>query len=88
MGVFKRPGTKYWQMRYYYDGRVVIKSPKTVNKRVAQKKLEIIKAEIHQGKYKLVTKAEQILFEKYAKRFLEWARNNLKIKSYKRSKFL
>ncbi len=84
MGVFKRPGSKYWQMRFFYNGEIHTKSAKTLNKRVAQKKLENIKAQINEGTYKQVKKDEQILMKDYSKLFIKWANNNLKEKSVRR----
>ena len=84
MGLYKRPGSKNWQMRFYYKGKIRTMSARTTKKKVAEKQLEIIKGEINQGKFKLVTKEEQISFEEYSKKFTSWAKTNLKPKSYKR----
>ena len=84
MGVFKRPGSNNWQIRYSYNGKVYVKSAKTTQKRIAQKQLDIIKAEIARGKHKVVQKQERITLKDYSEQFLEWIRVHRKQTSYKR----
>jgi hypothetical protein len=60
MGLYKHPGSKNWQMRFYYKCKIRTISARTTKKKVTEKQLEIIKGEINQGKFKLITKQEQI----------------------------
>jgi len=84
MGVFKRPGSNNWWIRYSYNGKMIAESAKTTSKRIAQKKLDIIKAEIAKGTFQHIKKSEEITLAEYADIFLEWAETNLKPTSWKR----
>ena len=87
MGLFKRPGSKKWWMRFYHDGKLIAMSTKTENEKIAKKKFDVIKGEIAKGTYKHIGQNEQITLERYAKEFfLPWAETNLKPKSYHRYK--
>ena len=84
MGLFKRKNSKYWQMCFSYKGKMRTMSARTTKKKVAEKQLEIIKGEINQGKFKLVTKEEIISFKYYSDSFLEWVKLHRKTTTHKR----
>lgn len=84
MSVFKRPGSDKWQLRFFYDGKIRVVSSKTSSKRLAQKQLDIIKAEIAQGKFKLLGKTDRFTVAEYSERLLEWVRIHRKYNSYVR----
>lgn len=71
MGVFKRPGSRYWQLRFYYNGKIRTKSAGTTNKRNAQKQLDVIHGDIAKGKFKLIIKSENISLYEYSVIFLD-----------------
>ena len=76
MSVFKRGDN--WYIDYYFDGRR-IKEAVSHNKKKAEQVLAVRKAEILQGKYNLKDREKEkanILFERFAKTYLEWARLN------------
>jgi len=81
MSVFQRGKT--WYIGYSHNGQWV-REAVGPNKTMAKKALEIRKAEIVQGKYKLPAKKQRILFRNFAEEFLNWAREHRKPRSAER----
>ncbi|MHC4278362.1 MAG: tyrosine-type recombinase/integrase [Planctomycetota bacterium] len=73
MGVYRK-GDK-WFIDYYYHGRR-IRELAGHTKTQAEKALQIRKAEILQGKFKIQDVKPSPRFEDFVKQFLEWSRDN------------
>ncbi|MBC8489126.1 MAG: site-specific integrase [Bacteroidetes bacterium] len=82
MGVFKRGNI--WWIRYSYKGKILRETSSSENKTVAKQLLSVRKAEVAQGKLKIKSKDNQILFSDYSLEFLRWARIHRKTKTFLR----
>ena len=82
MGVFKRGNV--WWIRFSHKGKIIRETSRSENKTVAKQLLSVRKAEIAQGKLKIKTKDNQILFSEYSLEFLRWTRIHLKPKTFLR----
>lgn len=81
MGVFKRG--KVYYISYMVDGRQR-KEAVSENRKIAEKALEVRKAEIAQAKYNLVPKKQRIKFKDFANDFMKWAWENKKHEAARR----
>lgn len=81
MGVYLRG--RSWVSDFFHDGERYTKSWGEISKSVAKEKDAKFKTEVKEGKHTL--KAKKILFEKFAEKYLEYARLNKKPKSAKRN---
>jgi len=82
MGVFKRGNV--WWIRYSFKGKILRETSGSDNKTVAKQLLSVRKAEVAQGKLKIKSKDNQIMFSDYSLEFLRWARIHRKPKSFLR----
>jgi len=82
MGLFKRKGSKCWQMCFFLEGRKVRKSTKTTNKKIAQKIYDRTRWQIAEGAYDRQLKADMPFFQLEAE-FLE-KHSKVEKASYKR----
>jgi len=67
--LFKKKGSKKWQMGLWIDGRQQCLSTHTSNKRVAKQMLKLKEAEVFEGRYQL-TRSRAPRFKDYAEEFL------------------
>ncbi len=81
MGVYLRG--RSWFSDFFHDGERYTKSWGEISKSVAKEKDAKFKTEVKEGKH--ILKAKKILFEKFAEKYLEYARLNKKTKSAKRN---
>jgi integrase len=74
MAVYKRPNSKYWWMKFYFDGELVQQSTKCSNKRDAQTIESAFRTQLALGKIGIEPKKEIPTFEQAVKDFLEWSK--------------
>jgi integrase len=77
--LFKKKGSKQWQMGVMFEGRQICRSAHTTNKDLAKKLLERWGTEIFEGRFQLI-KTRASFFEDWAKQFLQTI-PNLKTRS-------
>lgn len=86
MGLFKRKGSKCWQMCFFLEGRKVRKSTKTTNKKIAQRIHDRTKWQIAESTYNPNRKIE-MPFSELVDEFLE-KHSKAGKKSYKRDQVI
>lgn len=72
MAVYKRPNSKYYWMKFYFDGELIQQSTKCSNKRDAQTVESAYRTELALGKVGIKPKKDAPLFEKAADDFSAW----------------
>jgi len=82
MGVFKRGNV--WWIRFSHKGKIIRETSSSENKTVAKQLLSVRQAEVAQGKLKIKSKDNQILFSEYSLEFLKWVRIHRKVKTFLR----
>ena len=89
MTLYKRPGSKYWWMKFTFDGALVQRSTMVANKRDAQTVESAFRTQLALGKIGIEPKKEIPTFEKYLDDFLKWLKveHAGKPTSYKRYYF-
>ncbi len=74
MALYKRPDSKFWWMKFYFDGELVQQSTKVANKRDAGTIESAYRTQLALGKIGIEPKREAPAFEKAAEDFLLWAK--------------
>lgn len=74
MALYKRPGSKYWWMKFTFDGELVQQSTKVANKRDAQTVESAYRTQLALGKIGIKPKKTAPAFETAANDFLQWAK--------------
>jgi len=74
MAIYKRPGSKYYWMKFYFDGQLIQQSTKCKNKGDAKTVESAYRTELALGKVGLKPKKDAPLFEKAADDFLNWVK--------------
>jgi integrase len=72
MAIYKRPNSKYYWMKFYFDGELVQQSTKCSNKRDAQTVESAYRTQLALGKIGIKQKKETPTFEKAVEDFLKW----------------
>ena len=84
MALYKRPNSKYWWMKFHFEGELVQQSTKCSNKRDAQTFESGYRTALAMGKVGIEPKKDVPAFEKAADDFLEWTKIKLGDASQKR----
>jgi integrase len=89
MALYKRPGSKYWWMKFTFDSELVQQSTKCSNKRDAQTVESAYRTQLALGKIGIEPKKEAPTFEKAVEDFLKWSKieHALQRTTYKRYYF-
>lgn len=89
MALYKRPNSKYWWMKFYFDGELVQQSTKCKNKSDAQTVESAFRTQLALGKIGIKPKPKAPSFKQAVKDFLEWSKINhaQKPNSYRRVKY-
>ncbi len=74
MALYKRPDSKYWWMKFTFDGQLVQQSTKVANKRDAGTIESAYRTQLALGKIGIEPKREAPAFEKACDDFLLWAK--------------
>ncbi len=74
MALYKRPNSKFWWMKFTFDGQLVQKSTQVANKRDAATIESAYRTQLALGKIGIEPKREVPTFEKAADDFLLWAK--------------
>jgi integrase len=72
MSIYKRSGSKFYWMKFFFDGELIQKSTQVSNKKDAQTIESAYRTQLALGKIGIKTKAETPSFEKAADDFLKW----------------
>ena len=72
MALYKRPESKYWWMKFHFDGDLVQQSTKCANKRDAQTVESAYRTQLALGKIGIEPKKKAPTFSNAAKEFLKW----------------
>ena len=72
MALYKRPGSKYWWMKFTFDGELVQRSTMVASKRDAQTVESAFRTQLALGKIGIEPKKAVPAFEKYLDDFLKW----------------
>ncbi len=86
MALYKRPNSKFWWMKFYFDGELVQQSTKVANKRDAGTIESAYRTQLALGKIGIEPKVKAPTFSKAVEDFLEWSKSGktTKASSYKR----
>jgi len=74
MALYKRPNSKFWWMKFTFDGELVQQSTKIANRRDAATIESAYRTQLALGKIGIEPKREAPTFEKAAEDFLLWAK--------------
>jgi integrase len=74
MALYKRPNSKYWWMKFTFDGEFVQQSTKVANKRDALTIEAAFRHELALGRIGIKPKKDAPTFETAAKDFLKWSK--------------
>lgn len=74
MALYKRPNSKYWWMKFYFDGELIQQSTKCKSKADAQTVESAYRTELALGKVGIEPKREIPTFDKAVKDFLQWSK--------------
>lgn len=74
MALYKRDNSKFWWMKFYFDGERVQQSTKCSNKREAQTVESAFRTQLALGKLGIEPKKEIPTFEKAVEDFLTWSK--------------
>lgn len=72
MSIYKRPGSKFYWMKFYFDGELIQKSTQVTNKKDAQTVESAYRTQLALGKIGIKEKKEIPTFEKAIEDFLKW----------------
>ncbi len=86
MALYKRPNSKYWWMKFTFDGELVQQSTKCSNKRDALTVESAYRTRLALGKIGIEPKKDVPTFEKAVEDFLKWSKveHALQTATYKR----
>ena len=86
MALYKRDGSKYFWMKFTFDGELVQQSTKLANKRDALTVESAYRTQLALGKIGIEPKRKAPTFDKAVDDFLAWSKsgNNIKASSHKR----
>lgn len=86
MALYKRPGSKYWWMKFTFAGELVQKSTNVANKRDAQTVESAYRTQLALGKIGIEPKKEVPTFAKATEDFLKWSKveHSNQLATYKR----
>ena len=76
MALYKRPNSKYWWMKFTFDGELVQQSTKCKSKGAAQTVESAYRTQLALGKVGIKPKSAAPTFEQAAADFLEWSKLN------------
>ncbi len=74
MPLYKRPNSKYWWMKFTFDGELVQQSTKVANKRDAQTVESAFRTQLALGKIGIEPKVKAPTFTKAVEDFLVWSK--------------
>jgi integrase len=72
MSVYKRPGSKYYWMKFWFDGELIQRTTKCKNRRDAETVESAFRTQLALGKVGIRPKKKPITFKKAAEEYLEW----------------
>lgn len=87
MAIFKRPNSKYYWMKFYFDGELIQQSTKCSNKRDAQTVESAYRTQLALGKIGIKPKKEIPIFADAALAFLEWTKISYQKSTQRREGF-
>ncbi len=89
MALYKRPDSKFWWMKFHFDGELVQKSTQVSNKRDAGTVESAYRTQLALGKIGIKPKPKAPTFKQAVENFLKWSKVNhaQKPKSYERVKY-
>jgi integrase len=89
MALYKRPDSKFWWMKFHFDGELIQKSTQVSNKRDAGTIESAYRTQIALGKIGIKPKPKAPTFKQAVDGFLKWSKINhaQKPKSYDRVKY-
>ncbi|HXH70428.1 MAG TPA: phage integrase SAM-like domain-containing protein [Pyrinomonadaceae bacterium] len=89
MALYKRPDSKFWWMKFYFDGELVQTSTKCSNKRDAGTVESAYRTQLALGKIGIKPKPKAPTFKQAVDDFLKWSKINhaQKPNSYERVKY-
>lgn len=74
MSLYKRPGSKYWWIKFTFDGELVQQSTKCKNKRDAETVEGAFRTQLALGKIGIEPKKKAPAFDDAANAFIEWSK--------------
>ncbi|MGI8555493.1 MAG: hypothetical protein ACR2LT_03950 [Pyrinomonadaceae bacterium] len=74
MALHKRPNSKYWQMKFTFDGQLIQQSTKVTNKRDAATIEAAFRHELALGRIGIKPKKDAPTFAAAASDFLKWSK--------------
>jgi hypothetical protein len=74
MALYKRPNSKFWWMKFHFDGQLIQQSTQVSNKRDALTVESAYRTQLALGKIGIEPKKNAPTFEKAAEDFLLWAK--------------
>lgn len=84
MALYKRPNSKYWWTKFYFDGELIQQSTKCTNKADARTVESAYRTQLALGKIGIEPKKEIPTFDKAVEDFLEWSKIEHEPSSYAR----
>lgn len=87
MAIFKRKNSKYYWMKFYFEGELIQQSTKCTNKADARTVESAYRTELALGRIGIKIKRDYPTFQEAIKGFLEWSKISLKQSTQKREKF-
>ena len=89
MALYKRPTSKNWWMKFYFDGELIQQSTKCTNKADAQKVESAYRTQLALGKIGIKPKPKAPSFKQAVEDFLKWSKINhaQKPNSYERVRY-
>src|SRR5688500_10469803 len=87
MALYKRPNSKYWWMKFTFDGHLVQQSTKCKNRRDAETVESAYRTQLALGKVGIKPKKKPMSFKEATENFLKWSEINQKPSSYSRIKY-
>ena len=87
--LYKRPNSKFYWMKFYFDGELIQKSTQVTNKKDAQTVESAYRTQLALGKIGIEPKRDIPTFDKAIEDFLQWSKQEhaLQIATYKRYYF-
>lgn len=76
MTVYKRPNSKYYWMKFYFDGELIQKSTQVANKQDAKTVESAYRTQLALGKIGIKPKPKAPTFKESANDFLKWSKIN------------
>lgn len=74
MAIYKRPNSKFYWMKFYFDGELIQKSTQVSNKKDAQTIESAYRTQLALGKIGIKPKKDAPTFKQTADDFLEWSK--------------